>query len=92
MKKIAFSLALLSLGACGGGLELGGEANPNAATVTTSLEGGQVIVTGFAGSNFDEEEIRNTIVAPECEASGLSIANLTITPASGGSDIYAICG
>ncbi len=91
MYKYIIATSLLGLSACGGGGLVMAD-DPNKASISTEMINGALVVSGFAGSNFDDGEIENLIVAPECAAAGMSVAELSISPASGGSNVRAVCG
>ena len=90
MRFLALS-SLIFLGACGG-VGLVTADDPNKASVSTEMVNGVLMVTGSAGSSFDESEIRNQIVGPECESAGMQITDLALTPSASGSLISATCG
>lgn len=64
-------VAVLLLG-CGAGLAPN-EARMNAKTTEAGRE-----LSGTFGEGFSEDEVRRAMVAPECRAAGLSLAELSI--------------
>ncbi len=85
------SAAILVLGACDAGI--GGGGNPSEANLTEQAVEGGVMLSGNAGANFDDDDIRSLLVEPVCTRNGMSIAEISIDrQADGGALVSARCG
>lgn len=86
MKKSVLLVALCALAACSTAPA------PNSVTFETDMVDGKMVMSGRAGADITEEDVRNIMVGPACRDAGKAIETVEMVPQDDGTkDLTVVC-